>query len=124
MPQNFPLREAPELIFAPSVGEMYPQGFATRIEVGGRAKTGNRFQAAFFSGVATVVRSFCWRRCRMWRRSARRDYQQLLVVRRLATDLGLPAEIIGAPIIREADGLAMSSRNAYLTRRAPDRPLK
>jgi pantoate--beta-alanine ligase len=104
-----------ELIFAPSVGEMYPQGFATRIEVGGPSQgLETDFRPHFFSGVATVVAKLLLAAMPDVATFGEKDYQQLLVVRRLATDLGLPAEIIGAPIIREADGLAMSSRNAYL----------
>ncbi|MEJ0025384.1 MAG: pantoate--beta-alanine ligase [Rhizomicrobium sp.] len=104
-----------DLIFAPSVAEMYPAGFATRIEVGGPARgLETDFRPHFFSGVATVVSKLLIAAMPDVAIFGEKDYQQLLVIRRLTTDLGLPIEIAGAPIIREADGLAMSSRNAYL----------
>ena len=105
-----------DLIFAPTVAEMYPAGFATRIEVGGPAKgLETDFRPHFFGGVATVVAKLLIAALPDVAIFGEKDYQQLLVIRRLTADLGLPIEIIGAPIIREADGLAMSSRNAYLT---------
>lgn len=104
-----------DLIFAPSVAEMYPHGFASRIEVGGpSAGLETDFRPHFFSGVATVVAKLLIAAMPTVAVFGEKDYQQLLVVRRLATDLGLPIGIVGAPIVREADGLAMSSRNAYL----------
>ncbi|MDE2499666.1 MAG: pantoate--beta-alanine ligase [Alphaproteobacteria bacterium] len=104
-----------DLIFAPSVGEMYPQGFATKIEVGGPSQgLETDFRPHFFGGVATVVAKLLLAAMPDIATFGEKDYQQLLVVRRLAADLGLATEIFGAPIIRESDGLAMSSRNAYL----------
>ena len=104
-----------DLIFAPSVGEMYPQGFATRIEVGGPSHgLETDFRPNFFAGVATVVAKLLLAVMPDAATFGEKDYQQLLVVGRLAADLGLATEIIGAPIVREPDGLAMSSRNAYL----------
>jgi pantoate--beta-alanine ligase len=104
-----------DLIFAPPVGEMYPQGFATRIDVGGPSEgLETDFRPHFFAGVATVVAKLLLAVTPDAATFGEKDYQQLLVVRRLAADLALPTEIIGAPIIREPDGLAMSSRNAYL----------
>jgi pantoate--beta-alanine ligase len=104
-----------DLIFAPSVGEMYPQGFATRIEVGGPSQgLETDFRPHFLAGVATIVAKLLLAVMPDVATFGEKDYQQLLVVRRLAADLGLATEIIGAPIVREPDGLAMSSRNAYL----------
>lgn len=106
---------AADLVFAPSVAEMYPQGFATKIEVGGpSAGLETEFRPHFFAGVATVVAKLLIAALPDIAMFGEKDYQQLLVVRRLAADLGLPVDIVGGAIMREADGLAMSSRNAYL----------
>jgi pantoate--beta-alanine ligase len=106
-----------DLIFAPGREEMYPGGFATRIEVGGPALAGleDAFRPHFFGGVATVVAKLLVAAAPDVASFGEKDYQQLLVIRRLVSDLRLPVEVFGAPIVREADGLAMSSRNAYLT---------
>jgi pantoate--beta-alanine ligase len=104
-----------DLIFAPAVREMYPDGFATRIEVGGPSDgLETDFRPHFFTGVATVVAKLLIAAMPDVAIFGEKDYQQLLVIRRLVADLRLPVEILGAPIVREADGLAMSSRNAYL----------
>ena len=105
-----------DLIFAPTMAEMYPEGFSTRLDVGGPS-TGleTDFRPHFFSGVATVVAKLLVAAMPDLATFGEKDYQQLLVVRRLVRDLALPVEIHGASIVREADGLAMSSRNAYLT---------
>ena len=105
-----------DLIFAPSVGEMYPPGFATTIDVGGPAEgLESETRPHFFAGVATVVAKLVLAAMPDAAMFGEKDYQQLLVIRRLVADLGLNVEILGAPIIRERDGLAMSSRNAYLS---------
>jgi pantoate--beta-alanine ligase len=105
-----------DLVFAPSVNEMYPGGFATRIAVGGPSEgLETDFRPHFFSGVATIVAKLLIAAGPDVATFGEKDWQQLQVVRRLVTDLALPVEIVGAPILREADGLAMSSRNAYLT---------
>jgi len=105
-----------DLIFAPSVGEMYPPGFATRIEPGGPAAgLESDTRPHFFAGVATVVAKLLLAAMPDVAVFGEKDYQQLLVIRRLCADLGLAANIVGAPIVRERDGLAMSSRNAYLS---------
>ena len=105
-----------DLIFAPSVAELYPPGFATKIEVGGPSiGLETDFRPHFFAGVATVVSKLLIAAMPDFAIFGEKDYQQLLVIRRLTADLGLPIEIAGAPIVREPDGLAMSSRNAYLT---------
>ena len=104
-----------DLIFAPSVAEMYPHGYATKIKVGGPSQgLETDFRPHFFAGVATVVAKLLIAAQPDIAVFGEKDYQQLLVIRRLATDLALPVEIVGAPIVREPDGLAMSSRNAYL----------
>ncbi len=106
---------AVDLVFAPSVAEMYPEGFATKIEVGGPALgLETDFRPHFFSGVATVVAKLLIAAMPDIAIFGEKDYQQLLVIRRLVADLKLPIDIPGGAIVREADGLAMSSRNAYL----------
>jgi pantoate--beta-alanine ligase len=110
-------RENVDLVWAPSVAVMYPDGFATRVVPEGPAKAGleDAFRPHFFAGVATVVAKL-FLQCRPdYAIFGQKDFQQLLVVTRLARDLELGLKVIGAPIVREADGLAMSSRNAYLT---------
>lgn len=105
-----------DLIFAPAVPEMYPQGFATRLEVGGPSRgLETDFRPHFFSGVATVVSKLLIAAMPDYAIFGEKDYQQLLVIRRMVKDLALPIEIAGAAILRETDGLAMSSRNAYLS---------
>ncbi len=107
-----------DVIFAPPVGELYPVGFATRIAVAGPALGLEAdFRPHFFSGVATVVAKLLLAAGPDIALFGEKDYQQLLVIRRLARDLELDIDIVGAPIMRDADGLAMSSRNAYLDAR-------
>jgi pantoate--beta-alanine ligase len=105
-----------ELIFAPTVREMYPDGFATRVAVDGvSGPLEGEKRPQFFGGVATVVAKLliqCGPDVALF---GEKDYQQLLVIRRMARDLDLAVEIVGGPTVREADGLAMSSRNAYLS---------
>ncbi|MCP5410844.1 MAG: pantoate--beta-alanine ligase [Alphaproteobacteria bacterium] len=104
-----------DIVFAPSPAEMYPRGFATLVSVGGPSQgLESDFRPHFFAGVATVVAKLLLAAMPDVAVFGEKDYQQLLVVRRLAADLGLVTRIVGAPTLREADGLAMSSRNAYL----------
>jgi pantoate--beta-alanine ligase len=105
-----------DLVYAPAAHEIYPQGFATTITMGGPAQgLESDFRPQFFTGVATVVAKL-FLQCRPdFATFGEKDYQQLLVVERLVRDLDLGLEIVRVPTLREADGLAMSSRNAYLT---------
>jgi pantoate--beta-alanine ligase len=104
-----------DIVFAPIAREMYPEGFATTVTVGGpSAGLESDFRPHFFAGVATIVAKLLLAAMPDAAVFGEKDYQQLLVVKRLAKDLGLATEIVGAPTLREADGLAMSSRNAYL----------
>jgi len=104
-----------DLIYAPDAREMYPRDFATRVAVEGPAiGLESDFRPHFFSGVATVVTKLFIQCAPHFATFGEKDYQQLLVVKRLVKDLDLPLEIIGVPTIREPDGLALSSRNAYL----------
>ncbi len=108
---------AADLCFAPPVDAIYPHGFATRIEMDGpaRADLEDRFRPTHFCGVATIVAKLLIEAQADAALFGEKDYQQLLVIRQLARDLDIPTEIIGAPTLREADGLAMSSRNVYLS---------
>ena len=106
-----------DLVWAPDMKVMYPDGFATRIAPEGPAKAGleDAFRPHFFGGVATVVAKLLVQCAPNVAIFGEKDYQQLKVITRLAADLDLPVKIVGAPIVREKSGLAMSSRNAYLT---------
>ena len=118
--------EKVDLVFAPSVAEVYPGGFATRIDPAGPAKAGleDKFRPHFFGGVATVVAKLLIEAGPDLAMFGEKDYQQLQVITRMARDLDLPVKIVGARTVREKDGLALSSRNAYLSaeerRRAPE----
>ena len=104
-----------DLVFAPAVSAMYPQGEQTRVRVGTLAEPlCGAFRPGHFEGVATVVTKLLVIAGPCVAMFGKKDYQQLAILRRVALDLFLPVEIVGQPIIREPDGLAMSSRNAYL----------
>ena len=106
-----------ELVWAPQVETMYGSGFATRIVPEGPAKVGleDAFRPHFFAGVAIVVSKLLIQCAPNIAVFGEKDFQQLKVIARLAADLDLPTKIVGAPIVREPDGLALSSRNAYLS---------
>jgi pantoate--beta-alanine ligase len=109
--------EEVDLIWNPDVKTMYPHGFATRIVPEGPATAGleDRFRPHFFGGVATVVGKL-FTQCRPdFAIFGEKDFQQLRVVTRMAADLDLGVKVIGSRTVRERDGLAMSSRNVYLS---------
>ena len=105
-----------DLVFIPSTDEMYPTGFATKVSL--PSLTDDLCGAArpnHFEGVATVVTKLLLQCAPDVAVFGEKDFQQLLVIKRLVRDLNIPVEIVGAPIVREEDGLALSSRNFYLS---------
>jgi pantoate--beta-alanine ligase len=123
---TYPRREAQDaellagagchLLFAPTVQEMYPEDFTTAVSVGGPSQgLETDFRPHFFGGVAVVVAKLLNQVQADVAVFGEKDYQQLLVVRRMARDLDIPTEIVGSPTERDGHGLALSSRNAYLS---------
>ena len=105
-----------DIVFAPSVSELYPPGFQTAVRVGSlAARWEGKRRPGHFDGVATVVTILCALTRPMRAYFGQKDYQQVLVVKQLVQDLQLPLTVRVLPTVREPDGLAMSSRNRYLT---------
>ena len=117
--------EGVDLVFMPTTDVLYPEGYATHVSVSGGLASGlcGESRPGHFDGVATVVS----RLFRLVRPAiavfGEKDYQQLMIVRRLTEDLRLSVRVIGYPIVREPDGLAMSSRNMYLDSEQRDQAL-
>lgn len=123
---SYPRREAADLamlrtagvalVFMPATAEVYPPGFVTTVRVAGLTDClCGAHRPGHFDGVATVVTKLLIQSLPDTAYFGEKDYQQLIVVRRLARDLDIPVRIEGVPTVREADGLALSSRNAYLS---------
>jgi len=105
-----------DVLFAPNVSEIYPDGHSTKVEVLGLSKIlEGEFRPDFFAGVATVVTKLLLQALPDVAVFGEKDYQQLCVIKTMVRDLDIPTKVLGAETIREADGLAMSSRNLYLT---------
>lgn len=109
-------RVGTDLVFAPDVTEMYPPGFVTTVSVSSLTEgLCGPHRPGHFAGVATVVTKLLNQAAPDAAFFGEKDFQQLQVVRRVVRDLDIPTEIVGVPTVREADGLAMSSRNLYLS---------
>ncbi len=109
-------RQGTNLVFAPTVDEMYPKRHATTVSVTGLTESlEGAHRPGHFNGVTTVVTKLLLQALADRAYFGEKDYQQLVVITRMARDLDIPVEIVGVPTVREADGLALSSRNEYLT---------
>src|SRR5882762_7258470 len=117
-------KEGVEILFAPSVDEIYPDGAVTWVLVGGLSeKLDGRSRPGHFRGVTTIVAKLFNIVEPYAAFFGQKDAAQLAVIRRMVEDLNFPVEIVACPIVRESDGLAMSSRNAYLSREERGRAL-
>jgi pantoate--beta-alanine ligase len=104
------------VLFAPSVEEMWPEPAATTVRLSGVSENWEgAARPGHFDGVATIVAKLFALSGACWAYFGEKDWQQLAVVRRMALDLSLPVAVVGCPTVRDPDGLALSSRNAYLT---------
>jgi len=109
-------RQCVDLVFAPEAAEIYPEGFSTQVNVGALGSIlEGKLRPTHFAGVCTVVLKLLNIVQPDMAYFGEKDYQQLVVVRRMVADLDLPVRIVAVPTVREADGLALSSRNAYLS---------
>lgn len=105
-----------DLVFAPATGSMYPDGFQTEVSVAEISKPlEGEFRPAHFAGVTTVVAKLFNLTGPCTAVFGRKDFQQWRILSRMARDLDMPVEVVGCPIVREPDGLALSSRNRYLS---------
>src|SRR3954451_1543498 len=105
-----------DLLWLPAVGDIYPDGFATTVRVSGVSERWEgKARPGHFDGVATVVAKLLLSIRPDVALFGEKDFQQLAVIKRMVADLAIPTQVVGVPTGREADGLALSSRNAYLS---------
>lgn len=113
-----------DVVFTPTVSEMYPEGEETRVLVGAlQEPLCGEHRPGHFEGVATIVAKLFALAGPSVAVFGKKDYQQLRVIERMARDLFLPVEVVGHPTVREEDGLALSSRNAYLSNEEREKAL-